>query len=74
MLENNQQKRSSVLELLQFPKVVKMQQLMIEKGMPGAPAHFTPHSAQQQQQPLIQYQTKPTPPKSLENQVEALKN
>lgn len=42
MLENSQQKRQSVLQLLEHPKVVKMQQLMVEKGLPGAPNNIGP--------------------------------
>lgn len=42
MLENNQNKRYSVLQLLEFPKVIKMQQLMVEKGLPGAPNNIGP--------------------------------
>lgn len=30
------------MQLLEHPKVVKMQQLMVEKGLPGAPNNIGP--------------------------------
>ncbi|KAH0570623.1 Kinase, NEK [Spironucleus salmonicida] len=35
MLENSQTKRSSVIDLLKYPKIIEMQQRMQQLGMPG---------------------------------------
>ena len=58
------------MQLLEHPKVVKMQQLMVEKGLPGAPNNIGP-VAKPTAAPAAQNNNAPTD--QLEAKVEELK-